>query len=221
MKIAVIGAQCVGKTTYIKSFIENWKMYTVCKTPRYSDLVKEKNLKLNEDGNEESQRIILNSIIDQVMYSPKDSNTIFDRSVLDNLVYTMWLNANGKVSDDFVKETINLARESLTFYDVLFFLPITKYSPIPFEPGPNRSTSAEYRDEIDHIFKALIHQYNTGNKTYFPFNHKDGCPAIIEIFGNIEERIELTKFYIQEDGNKYSEKDSLILPTDPQIADFK
>jgi len=221
MRIAVIGSQCVGKSTFIKDFIVNWPMYKICEKVRYSDLVKEKNLSLNEGGNEESQRIILNSLIDQAMYTPKIENTIFDRSVLDNLVYTMWLNAKNKVKDSFVEETIKLVRESLTFYDILFFLPISKQSPIIFEAGPNRSNSSEYRDEIDCIFKALYKQYTACNNVYFPFKHKDGSPALIEIFGNRQERIELVKQYIQEDGSPFSEEKSLLLPDDPQVSDFK
>ena len=221
MKIAVIGSQCTGKSTFIKDFIAHWGMYTLSERPRYTDLVKTKKHSLNEDGNEASQTIIRDSIVDQTMYTSKDSNTIFDRSVLDNLVYTMWLNAKGKVSDKFVKETMAIAKEALVFYDILFFLPITKHSPIPFEPSDNRSNSEQYRSEIDNIFKALIHQYNQGNKTYFPFDAKGGCPAIIEIFGNREQRIELAKMYLQDDGNVYTEKDSLLLPTDPKLTDFK
>ena len=221
MKIAIIGTQCTGKSTYIQDFIGNWPSYKLCEKPRYTDLLKDKNLSLNEEGNEESHKIILNSLIDQVMYTPKDSDMLYDRSVLDNLIYTMWLSAMGKVSDAFVKESIELVRESLVFYDILFFFPITKQSPIKFEPSANRSTSAEYRLAIDNLFKAIIHQYNNGNKVYFPFNHKDGCPAIIEVFGNREQRIALTKLYIQEDGQQYSEKQSLLLPTDPLITDFK
>ena len=133
MKIGVIGAQCTGKSTYISDFLENWKMYKKCEKPRYSDLIKEKNIGINENGNEESQKIILNSLCDQIMYTPKDDNVIFDRSVLDNLVHTLWLNANNKVSDAFVKESITIVKETLTFYDILFFMPITKYSPVPFD----------------------------------------------------------------------------------------
>ena len=126
MKIGVIGTACIGKSTFIQDFIANWSMYKLCEKPRYTDLIKEKNLSLNENGNEESQKIILDSVVDQAMYSPKTDNIIFDRSVLDNLVYTIWLNANGKVSDKFVKETIDIVREALVFYDILFFLPISR-----------------------------------------------------------------------------------------------
>jgi predicted ATPase len=221
MKIGVMGTQMIGKSTFINDFITNWTTYKVCEHIRYSELVKEKNLSLNENGTEESQKIILNSLIDQAMYSSKDKNIIFDRSVLDNLVYSMWLNANDKVTDKFIEESIKLVKESLVFYDILFFLPITKFSPIKFEEKDNRSGSAQYREEIDHIFKALVHQYNNGNKVFFPFDHKSGCPAIIEIYGNREERIELAKMYIQPDGSQFKEEQSLLLPNDPKVSDFK
>ena len=217
MRISICGTQCIGKSTFIKDFIAAWPTYKLSDRPRYTDLIKEKNLKLNEDGNEESQQIILNSVIDQVMYTPKESNTLFDRSVLDNLIYTMWLNAKGKVSDKFVTDSIKLVRESLVFYDILFFLPITKQSPVPFEPDVNRSTSAEYRGEIDNIFKAVINQYNTGNKMYFPFDHKDGCPAIIEIYGNREQRIALTRMYLNDKGEQYGEDESLLTLTPEEL----
>jgi hypothetical protein len=229
MKIAIIGSQCTGKTTYINDFISHWNMYKLCKQPRYSDLIKARGLSINEEGNEASQRLILNSLTDQVVYTPKDDNTIFDRSVLDNLVYTMWLNAHGKVSDEFVKETIKLVKETLTFYDILFFLPITKHSPVPFEEGTNRSACPTYRAEIDNLFKALVNQYNKADKTYFPIDNKLGCPAIIEIFGDRESRLELTKMYIPPDGTAFSEEDNLLIDTTtteidiekPFIQDFK
>lgn len=217
MKIAIIGSQCVGKSTFIKDFIVEWPMYKLCEKPRYTDLVKEKNVKLNENGNEESQKLILDSLADQVMLTPKNSNVLFDRSVLDNLVYTMWMNAKSKVSDKFVESTIKIVKESLVFYDILFFLPITKQSPVVFEPSVNRSEDTAYRIEVDYIFKALVHQYTKGNRTFFPFDHKDGMPAIIEIYGNREERIELTKMYLNKTGNSYGEEDTLLTLTPEEL----
>lgn len=227
MKIAVCGTQCIGKSTFIEDFIKQWPMYKLCQKPRYSDLVKSNGVKINEDGDEKSQMAILNSLADQVVYASKTEDIIFDRSVMDNLIYTMWLNANGKVSDEFVRKTIKVVRETLPFYDVLFFLPITKVSPVPFEPAPNRSNSEQYRIEIDNLFKALVHRYNTSDKVFFPFDHEMGCPAIIEIFGNREERIELAKMYIMSDGKAFSEKDNLLSDAvsedkseKPHIIDF-
>ena len=217
MKIAIIGSQCTGKSTYIQDFIKAWPAYALSDKPRYTDLIKEKNLKLNEDGNEESQLIILNSVIDQVMYTPKEANVLFDRSVLDNLIYTLWLNAKGKVSDEFVQKTMKIVKESLVFYDILFFLPISKQSPVPFEASQNRSNDPAYRTEIDNIFKAVIHQYNTGSRVCFPFDHKDGCPAIIEIYGNPEQRIALTRLYLNDQGQQYGEDESLLTLTPEEL----
>ena len=67
-----------------------------------------------------SQRLILDSLIDQVMYE-KEANVLFDRSVLDNLVYTLHLNANNKVSDEYVAQAIKIVKETLVFYDIIFF----------------------------------------------------------------------------------------------------
>ena len=220
MKIAVIGSACTGKSTYIKDFIEKWNMYKLCERPRYTDLIKEKGLKLNEDRNEDSQLIILNSLIDQLTNTPKNSNTIFDRSVLDNLVYTLWLNAKGKVSNAFVKQTILLVKQSLVFYDILFFIPITKQSPIVFGQKENRSVSEEFRSEIDNIFKSLVNQYNKNETTFYPFDDKLGCPAIIEIFGDRKSRISLTELYIGKNGKVVSESDNLLMPGDPLLTDF-
>jgi hypothetical protein len=36
------------------------------------------------------------------------------------------------------------------------------------------------------------------------------CPAIIEIFGNQEERIKMTELYLTESGKPYGEDQSLI-----------
>ena len=122
----------------------------------------------------------------------------------------MWLNSKGKVSDSFVNDTIKLVKETLVFYDVLFFLPISKMSPVPFEESSNRSVSSHFRAEIDAIFKALLKQWHKENKTYFPFEHDLGCPAIIEIFGDREQRIALTEMYITTDGQPFTEEESLI-----------
>lgn len=210
MKIAVCGTQCIGKTTFINDFLATWPMYKLCTKEKYTTFVGSNNLKLNEQGNEESQQFILNNLTDQVMYEPKDSFTIFDRSVLDNLVYTMWLNSQSRVSDKFVSDTIKIVKETLSFYDILFYLPITKASPVPLVPKGDRSIDPVYREEIDNIFKSLVKRYNQNDNFFFPFDSKLGCPAIIEIFGNQRERIELAKMYITTDGKCFGEDQSLL-----------
>jgi len=206
MKICVTGTACQGKSTYISDFLKNWSMY---KTPEksYRDIIKEQNLIINEDGNEESQKIILDVLVNQAIDCSKDENNILDRCVLDNLAYTVWLNLNGKVSDTFVEQTRTITHETLRLYDIIFFFPITKQSPVEIVKDGLRSTNEVYREEIDGIFKIFQQSYLKGDGKIFP---KDDCPAMIEIYGTPEQRIKLTELYINKDGKPFGDEDSLM-----------
>jgi predicted ATPase len=215
MKIAVIGTQCVGKSTYIKDFLKKWPMYT---TPdkSYRDILKEKNLPHSANATSDTQVVILNFLIDQVTQYSKEDNVIFDRSVLDCLAYSSWLNLKGKLSDELLDQQRILVRETLRLYDVLFFLPITKVSPVDIKDDGFRDIDPIFREEIDFIFKAFQETYHKGDGRIFP---KDDSPAVIEIFGSPEERVAMTGFYIMEDGKGYGEDQSLlneILPASEQ-----
>lgn len=206
MKIAVIGTQCVGKSTYIKDFLTKWPMY---ETPQksYRELLKEKNLAHSENSNEETQEFILNFLVDQASEYSKKDNVILDRSTLDCLTYTTWLHLKGLVSEEFLDKQRVIVRESLKLYDILFFLPLTKLSPVDIKDDGFRSINLEFREEIDNIFKVFEQCYHKGDGRLFP---SGDSPAIIEIFGTPEERIKMTEFYITETGGCYGEEQSLI-----------
>lgn len=217
MKICTIGSHNTGKTTYIKDFLKEWPMY---KTPEksYRDIINEKNLGINETGSEEAQKEILDALVDQATKYSKEDNVILDRCVLDNLAYTAWLHINERVSQKFLDETRQIVRECLKLYDILFFFPLTKFSNIPIKDDGKRSTDPKYREEIDILFKAFQTSYLSGDGRVFP---TEECPALIEIYGNPEERIKLTSLYIDKEGKPYGDNDSLIsdiyLPDEKQI----
>lgn len=206
MKIAVSGSTNMGKSTYIKDFIKKWPMY---ETPEksYRDVLKEKNLTHSKNSSEDTQKIILDFLVDQAIESSKNDFVITDRCVLDVLAYSSWLNLNGKASDKFVDDQRIIVRETLKLYDIIFFIPLTKVSPIPMEENGFREMDETYREEIDNIFKAFGQSYNSGDGRIFP---KDDSPAWIEIFGNPEERIKMTEFYINENGACYGDDQSLL-----------
>lgn len=210
MKIAISGTHCTGKTTYIQDFLKKWPNY---KTPEksYRDYIIEKNLPHSKEATEESQKLILDALVDQSQEYTKDENVIFDRCVLDNLAYSSWLFLNGKISEKFLDESRIIIRESLKLFDIIFYFPITKFSPIALEEDVLRDNDPVYREEIDNIFSTFVMSYRQQDGRVFP---ADDTPPIIEIFGNREERIAMTSLYLDTDGGAYGEEQSLLTDID-------
>lgn len=209
MKIAFIGTQCNGKTTLIEEFLQKWPMY---KRPEktYRDIISEKKIKLNQKGDEKSQRIILDALIDetQAACASGEENLVFDRCVLDNIVYSLWLNAKEKVSDQFIMDCKFLAMETLKSFDVIFYLPLREE--IKLEKRKGRDIDPVYRQEIDNIFRALVGAYERGDAAFFPRNN---CPAIIALEGPPDLRCEQIKLYIKDTGKPFGEEDGSLIYT--------
>lgn len=211
MRIAFSGTANVGKSTLVTDFLNEWKNY---KTPEktYRELLKK--YPHSKQANKEGQKAFLNFLLDDMQkYNSKD-NVIFDRCPLDVLVYSLWCAETGSsdIDDDFIKEIIPIIRESMRLLDIIFFIPITKASPIPIEEDGTREVDPIYIEEIDMLFKALVYDYNTNfeNTVFFP---KDDSPGIIEIFGNREERIHLIRQYLDVNGELIGgEADSILTP---------
>ena len=195
MRIGISGTIGIGKSTLINDFIRAWPNY---KTPdsSYRDLLKEKNYPHSKLCNKEGQWAILNNMIDEMQKYSKDDNVIFDRTPWDCLVFSLWAAEMGTSDIDkpFIDKCIKIVRESMKHLDLIFFVPITAVSPVVIEDNGKRETDPQYIGEIDHIFKALFHEYQHAlGKT--PFFSAEDCPAIIEIFGKQEERILLIRQY--------------------------
>lgn len=200
MRIAISGTACQGKSTLIKDFKERWPSY---KSPdkTYRDIITEQNLEHSSTTNKETQMAILNFMIDELQKTSKGDKVIFDRCPLDNIVYSIWAEAKKEsdIDDAFIKKCMTLVSESLRFIDMIFFVPITKVAPVELEEDDLRDTNEEFIEEIDNIFKAVHRDYmNNPRSSFFV---EDDRPAIIEIFGNRKERIDLIKLYLDNDGD--------------------
>lgn len=216
MKIAVSGTQCMGKSTFIKDFINKWSMYKQA-GEGCSSIILKQNLLHSKDSDEKTQEIFLNYLIDIATAHTKDEYIIYDRCVLDNLAYTMWLFLNKKVSETFLNKTVTLTQQTLKLYDIIFFTPLTKVSPVDITSNGVREIDPIFREEINNIFTAMMSSYYKGDRKLFPITD---CPAVIEIFGKPDERIKLAEFYINENGNMFGEDESLItIPAefDPEL----
>jgi hypothetical protein len=210
MRIAIIGAANQGKSTLINDIIKEWPMYRRS-NESYRRVAKEKGLSLNKQVTKESQRIILDCLIDDIQQTKKSDNILFDRCPLDNLVFTLWAHEKGnkEIDAEFVKECIEKVKESLRALDIIFFTPITKVAPVPLEKRENRDVDPEFIAEIDNIFKAIEYQQQRGVS---PFFVKDDAPPIIEIFGSPLERIEMVKLYLNTQGDVIDTAASILSP---------
>lgn len=215
MKIALVGAQNTGKSTLVENFIKQWPMY---RRPEktYRDIIQEKNIKLNKEGTKESQRDILNALVDEIQMACATDNKhiIFDRCTVDNIAYTLWHYA--KDTPGFTREYIidsqSIATLTLKHLDIIFYVPIRKEIPLVARDG--REIDLTYREEIDNIFDALVASYENNTKAFFPL---EDCPAVIRLEGPPDMWVPQMRLYIKEDGNGYSEEDGSLLSN---LSDF-
>lgn len=207
MKIAFMGTQCNGKSTLIKGFLKKWPMYKEVKST-YRKLLKTNKITGNQDGTAESQKAILNSIIDdtQKAIAKGDEFLVFDRCVIDNIAYSLWLNEKGKVSDEFIMDTKRIAYEAIKVFDIIFYLPLREE--ITIVPKKGRDVDPIYRQEIDNIFRAVVNTYEKSAGIFFP---KEDCPAVITLEGPPDLRIEQIPLYIKPSGKFFDETDGSLL----------
>jgi hypothetical protein len=168
----------------------------------YRDILKSKKKAHSKQTNEDVQWDILNHMCDIQQQYRNNDKIIFDRCPIDNIVYSMWSNFHGNISDDFIEKCIPIVRESMRFIDIIFTLPITASAPVEIEDDGMRETDKHYIEEIDQLIKTMHRQWQSDASPFFPKNDK---PAMIEIFGNRQERIEMIKLYIDADGDAIGE----------------
>ena len=152
MRIAVIGPQNTGKSTFIKDFLKEFPHY---KTPKetYRDVVKSKKLTINQKTNEESQREIRDFMYKQFCHSV-DKNVIFDRSLIDNYVYTYAQYVEGKISKTFLEESEDLMKEVLHSVDMYFFIPASLS--VSLVNDELRDTDSKFIDEVNGYFLKTL-----------------------------------------------------------------
>ena len=127
MRIALIGAHNTGKSTLVENFLNHWPMY---KRPQktYRDIIKEQNLCLNKEGDKNSQKTILNALVDEIQLATADGSkhVIFDRCPVDNIAYSLWHYAKETegFTTEFIIDSKTIAVISLKLIDVIFYLPV-------------------------------------------------------------------------------------------------
>lgn len=200
MIIGVTGSTKVGKTTFIKDFNE--------KFPRYGQPVESyrdiPNLDLYENGTEKSQKLIRDFMFKQAqgLWQKRDTNrrVIVDRTLLDNLAVTMFLysKGDGRISDSFLAESIEITKRSMEYYHMIYFIPIDDKDGIEVP----EDIDDDFRRGFDIILNTFYMEYSTQGplaETLFP---AEKCAFLDEVTGSREARIEFVSEILDENGDQ-------------------
>ena len=176
MKIAISGAQSVGKTTLLNALRseESLKDYKFCF--EVTRRVKGYGLSINEDGDDNTQRLIMQEhIVNAFMYD----DMVADRCALDGLVYSHYLAENKKITQktyDFAEDVYN---KLMPIYDLAFYIP----PEFEIEEDGTRSTNKFFRDRIVTLFDLYIESKEL---------------ELIYLSGSVRERVDTVLNFIKE-----------------------
>lgn len=174
MRIAIIGAQCTGKSTLLDKVKESGILspgYIFCEEV-VRKLVKEKQILINKEGDFESQKAIFYAHLDNAR---ENIDMVTDRSCIDAWVYTLYNREQFNVAE--LNELNFLFVHTLAFYDKIFYLPVE----FELESDGFRSLDKEFQAAIDEKFRYILNMYN------IQYNR---------LSGSIENRFQLFKKHI-------------------------
>jgi nicotinamide riboside kinase len=152
MRIAVIGPQNTGKSTFIQDFLKEFPHYT---TPpeSYRDVIEKGGLDVNQATNIESQKEIRDFMFGQLRHNT-EYNIIFDRCQIDNYVYTHVQYEQGTIPKWFVDESEAMMKDVLQTVDLYLFIP-TAVS-VPLVDDGTRDITASYIDAVNNTFMRVL-----------------------------------------------------------------
>ena len=185
--VSVSGAQNTGKSTIVKTLVETYPDIFWTPERTYRDMIKEKGLIINQQGSFESQKSIMEFLIDQLFDVRKVTNkiVILDRSILDCHIYSKFLFINKKITleefkqlDDLYKGTNWILGEITNIF--------VRYNPdIPIINDTLRDTDVNYIKIIDYMFEEEFEKI----KCEIEINHHYSKSSRIKIIMNYLEFI--------------------------------
>ena len=116
------------------------------------------------------------------------------------------------IDDKYVAKTIELVKETIKLLDINFLIPITKFNDIDYKTVLSKQKSKlnkkkhvdiEFIEECNTIFQAIKNDWETNPDTKF-FDIRD-MPAMIEVYGTTEQRLQIIGMYLDESGNLVDE----------------
>lgn len=175
MIIALTGAHSTGKTTLLEELKKNSNFKGYNFITELTRNIAKQGYKINEEGSNLTQISIMELHLCNLTYK----NSIMDRCFLDGIVYTDYLYQKNRVSLDIFNKCLLLFQQNIKKYDRLFYI-VPEVSLV--EDGV-RSPSLMFRQDIIKLFEFYIDFYRL---------------PVINIFGNLEERVNQIIFNLGE-----------------------
>ena len=216
MRIAISGTENQNKTKLVDAFLLNWSQYT---TPAlsYKDTIEHYISSVEKKGDlpdsKDVQWAILNDMVVTQQSYKVDDKVIFNRCPIDNIIYSLYLNdkdvENSGVNDEFIEKCIPVVRESMKDLDIIFTVPLTKVAD---------SKHTDMEQELNSLFLVMFQE---SINEYSPFFIHDDRPTIIEVFGTLQERLEMIKMYLDEDGEILGKVTGILEPNSLDLEMFE
>lgn len=152
MRIAISGAQSVGKTTILNALRSEdiFKDYHIAN--EVTRRVGSYGLPINENGTDLTQRLIMQEhIVNTFMYD----NFIADRSAWDGFVYSVYLWNKGRISYDTLNYSQLIFMKVQPTYDLQFYIE----PEFDIVDDGVRSVDKSFRDDIIRLFESTAVEY--------------------------------------------------------------
>lgn len=182
MRLGISGAQSVGKTTLLNA-LRSEKVFADFKfCNEVTRRVQSYGLLINENGNDVTQRLIMQEhIVNVFMYN----DMITDRTALDGVVYTRYLLDNGKVTQKAYDHALEVFKALQHRYDVQFYIK----PEFEIENDGVRSVDRFFRDRVVTIFEETIEQHNIP-VVYLTGSVRDRVQQIIDEYNKKEQEFQ-------------------------------
>ena len=155
MVISFTGAQSTGKSTLLTKMQTEERFRKFNFVPEITRNLKKKyNLDINEDGDEFTQLITVNSHLYNY-FDHKGKDVVLDRCILDGLIYTMYQYQKKKIPIEMYQYTEYLFKKLIGNIDIILYTE----PDIPLVDDGERSVNKEFRDTIINLFEEAIDHF--------------------------------------------------------------